>query len=121
MSKQKTQTAIDAKIIADIKKKLAENNGLVWKPKEGETVIGKVISITKKTFSEGGKSKRKIINNLIEVCTETGELKSFWSTTVIDTFLEREKVKAGDYIGITYQGKTEGKKMNYQRYNCVKY
>lgn len=101
--------------LALLKKGLKENSTVqAWNGKDikaGETIFGVVTEIKEI------KSKKKNVNptNLMKLQTADG-LKGVWCKTVIQSFIDENRIKAGDKIGIEYLGKVK----NYHNYHCVK-
>jgi hypothetical protein len=101
--------------IAKLKASLKENTSVqAWNGKEikiGAVIFGVVTEIVEI------KSKKKNVSptNLMKLQTADG-LKGVWCKTVIQTFVDENKIKSGDKIGIEYLGKVK----NYHNYHCVK-
>ena len=77
----------------------------------GDTLIGKVLAIREVNTRVG---KRK----LLEIRTKDGDFAVWLSHKVLEEELNRKEVNAGDYIGIRFHGKPQGK--NYYVYTVVK-
>ena len=80
-----------------------------WKPKEGESLVGKFHSITpaEGPFGQG---------ELLVLRTEYG-LVTLWLTQYLRQQLQFQRATNGDLIGIRYEGKgTSPKGTQYNRY-----
>ena len=79
--------------------------------KEGDTLIGKVLSIRQVNTRVGPRK-------LLEIRTSDGDYAVWLSHKVLEEELQRKEVKAGDFIGIKFLGRPKGKR--YYLYSVVK-
>jgi len=81
-----------------LKKSLLESKGNIWKPKEGESVYGSVVSIKD---TETKKGKKVIKSKLVTLNTKTGEVK-IWLSTVLANQFKQQNIKVGSVVGIKF-------------------
>jgi len=79
--------------------------------KEGDTLIGKVLSIRQVNTRVGPRK-------LLEIRTSQGDFAVWLSHKVLEEEIARKEVKPGDFIGIKFLGRMKGKR--YYLYSVVK-
>jgi len=97
-----------------MKKALKEGSQIpVWDHKKDEDLIGYVVDIKEIKVKKG---RKEIKSRLIII--NTGDKKlGIWDRHIIADFLDEQKIKKNDLIGIKFLGKVK----NYYNYNCYKY
>jgi hypothetical protein len=85
-----------------------------WRPEEGESLTGKVVSVDTRPSDYGDDYP------LVEVERENGEVVAVHGFhSVLKRELARLRPAPGDTIGIKYFGKAQGRNQTYEKYRVI--
>ena len=71
-----------------------------WKPSEGDSLVGKILTIVKNTG-------RNNDSTMAMIETSDGDGVGVWLSKVLQQEFETQKIAAGDVVGIKYHGKRD--------------
>ena len=87
-----------------------ERTACFWRPQhEGDGIAGRLIDVEVNVGKNGD-------STVFTVETAEGLVRSFWSSSVLDSEMKRQKAMVGDVIGVRFHGWRQGKRGQYKSF-----